>query len=114
MQHKRGSWDDSHNALAQIILSRLNNLAFCQGSSNTNGRDVFPEACLLLSNMLFLPRSQPIHRQLLSGLLQIDGRQQQQIVIQSITEQVHFHYLLLPVNSFVDAGLRSMHAQHHA
>ena len=56
-----------------------------------------------MSNMLFLPRSQPIHRQLLSGLLQIDGRQQQQIVTQSITEQVYLHDLLLPV-SLIDAA----------
>lgn len=74
--------------LAQIILSRLNTLAVCQGTSNAYGHDIFLEACSLMSKMLFLPRSQPIHRQLLSGLLQIDGNQQQKTVIQSITEQV--------------------------
>lgn len=89
--------------LAQIILSRLDTLGVCQGTGNANGHDIFLEACLLMSNMLFLPRSQPIHRQLLSGLLQIDGHKQQQIVIQSITEQVYLHDLLLPV-SLIDAA----------
>ena len=78
----------------QGVMGRLYALALSLSSSHADGNSLFQEACMLICNMLFLPKSQPIHKQLLSGLLQVDGKQQQKTVINSLKEQVTTALLL--------------------
>ena len=72
----------------QGIMGSLYTLKLASSSSHADGNCPFQGACMLICEMLFLPKSQPIHKQLLSGLLQVNGKQQQETVTNSLRQQV--------------------------
>ncbi|KAK9864532.1 hypothetical protein WJX84_000246 [Apatococcus fuscideae] len=78
----------AEQAALKILMGKLKAFALLLDCNNADGSSSFMDACLLMSSMLFLPKSQPIHRQLLSGLLQVDGNQQQEAVMNSLKQQV--------------------------
>lgn len=79
------------SAALQIVMRRLSSMSLAEHSATDEDGSVpdhFLRSCVLIARMLFLPKSQPIHRQLLSGLLQVEGQHQQLAVFSSIQNQV--------------------------